>query len=88
MGETIHKTLLAAPGASADALFQLGLKLSTGGGSDGHEPDPTAALALFDLAARFGSIEAKIYHHELSVEMDPADVAEARQLAREWLAGV
>ena len=88
MGETIHRARLAAPGASADELFQLGLKLSTRDGRGGLAPDPLAALALFDLAARYGSIEAKIYRHELSVEMDPADVAEARLLAREWLAGV
>lgn len=82
MSETTVKA--PAPGVSADDLFQMGLKLSTGG-CDGIEPDPIAALALFDMAARHGSIEAKIYRRELSEEMDPDDIAEARRLAREWL---
>jgi len=44
-----------------------------------------AALALFDMAARSGLIEAKIYRRELSDEMDPDDILEARRLVREWL---
>ncbi|HLZ83793.1 MAG TPA: sel1 repeat family protein [Caulobacteraceae bacterium] len=81
MSETTVKA--PAPGESADTLFQMGLKLSTGG-----EADPIVALALFDMAARFGSIEAKIYRRELSDEMNPDDILEARQLVREWLGSV
>lgn len=84
MSETTVKA--PASGISADTLFQMGLRLSTGG--QGVEADPVAALALFDMAARFGSIEAKIYRHELSEEMDPDDILEARRLAREWLGSV
>ena len=80
MSETSVKA--PAPGIGADMLFQMGLKLSTGG--EGVEIDPIGALALFDMAARFGSIEAKIYRRELSDEMDPEDILEARRLAREW----
>jgi TPR repeat protein len=69
---------------SADSLFRMGLSLSTPGA--GMQNDPVAAHALFDLAARLGSIEAKIYRRELGDEMDPADVAEAQKIAREWLA--
>jgi hypothetical protein len=69
---------------SADSLFQLGLRLSTPG--EGVH-DPISAHALFDLAARLGSIEAKIYRRELGDEMDPADIAEAHEIVREWLAG-
>ena len=76
---------LRASHPSADSLFQLGLRLSTPG-EGAH--DPITAHALFDLAARLGSIEAKVYRRELSDEMDPADIAEAREIAREWLAGV
>ncbi len=71
---------------SADSLFRLGLRLSTPG--PGVANDPVAAHALFDLAARQGSIEAKIYRHELSEEMEPADITEAREMVREWLAGL
>jgi hypothetical protein len=80
MGETTVKA--PTPGVSADGLFQMGLKLSTGG--EGVEADRIAALALFDMAARCGSIEAKIYRHELSEEMSPDDVVEAHRLARAW----
>jgi TPR repeat protein len=69
---------------NADALFRLGLKLSTG--SPGEAPDKVTAHALFDLAARQGSIEAKVYRRELSEEMDLAEVVDARRIAQEWLA--
>ena len=85
MSQAVLKSRLPAPGASADALFQMGLKLSMHG-EGGIEPDSRSALALFDLAARFGSIEAKIYRRELSVEMEQADIDEARKIASEWLA--
>ena len=85
MSETTLKA--PAPGVSADTLFQMGLRLSTGA-EGGLEADPIAALALFDMAARFGSIEAKIYRRELSDEMDPDDILESRRLVREWLGSV
>jgi hypothetical protein len=85
MSETTVKA--PASGVSADTLFQMGLGLSTGGEA-GVEIDPIAALALFDMAARLGSIEAKIYRRELSDEMEPDDILEARRLAREWLGSV
>jgi len=65
----------------------MGLKLSTVG-QPGGDVDPVAALALFDMAARYGSIEAKIYRRELSDEMDPGDILEARRLVREWMGSV
>jgi len=86
MSQAVLKARLPAPGASADALFQMGLKLSMHG-EGGIAQDSRAALALFDLAARFGSIEAKIYRRELREEMDPADIVEARKIASDWLAG-
>lgn len=70
---------------TADALFHMGLNLTTEAG--GAAFDWVAAHALFDLAARQGSIEAKVYRRELSEEMDLADVIDARRLAQEWLAG-
>ncbi|MEO8811397.1 MAG: sel1 repeat family protein [Caulobacteraceae bacterium] len=68
---------------SGDELFRLGLRYSTGQG--GTPVDYVSAHTLFNLAAREGSLEAKIYRKELSEEMDPADVADAQRAAREWL---
>jgi hypothetical protein len=70
---------------TADTLFRMGLDLTIEAG--GATFDSVAAHALFDLAARQGSIEAKIYRRELGEEMDVADVIDARRLAQEWLAG-
>ena len=69
--------------ANADALFRLGLRFSTAVGGDAE--DAVTAHALFDIAARLGSLEAKVYRHELGDEMDPDDVAEANRAVREWL---
>jgi TPR repeat protein len=75
---------LPVPGASGDELFRLGLLYSTGQG--GAPLDYVSAHMLFNLAAMRGSLEAKVYRKELSLEMDQADVAEAQRAAREWLA--
>jgi TPR repeat protein len=75
---------LPTPGASGDELFRLGLLYSTGQG--GAPLDYVSAHMLFNLAAMRGSVEAKVYRKELSLEMDHADVAEAQRAAREWLA--
>jgi TPR repeat protein len=75
---------LPTPAASGDELFRLGLLYSTGQG--GAPLDYVSAHMLFNLAAMRGSIEAKVYRKELSLEMDHADVAEAQRAAREWLA--
>ena len=69
---------------NADALFRLGLRYSTRASGDAE--DSVTAHALFDLAARLGSLEAKVYRRELGDEMDPDDVAEANRVVREWLA--
>jgi len=75
---------LPTPGASGDELFRLGLLYSTGQG--GAPLDYVSAHMLFNLAAMRGSLEAKVYRKELSLEMDHAEVAEAQRAAREWLA--
>ena len=69
---------------SGDELFRLGLLYSTGQG--GAPLDYVSAHMLFNLAAMRGSLEAKVYRKELSMEMDHAEVAEAQRAAREWLA--
>lgn len=77
---------LPLPGAntSGDELFRMGLLYSTGQG--GAPLDYVSAHMLFNLAAMRGSLEAKIYRKELSLEMASNDVAEAQRAAREWLA--
>lgn len=72
----------AAP--SAATLFELGLRLSAPWA--GRRRDRVTALALFDIAARLGSIEAKIYRHELADELGLDEVAAAQAMARDWLA--
>ena len=75
---------LPTPGVKprGEELFRRGLRHATGLGAP---VDLISAHALFDLAARLGSIEAKVYRKELGVEMDPSDVAEAQRIARDWL---
>jgi TPR repeat protein len=68
---------------SGEQLFRRGLGYATGLGAP---VDLVSAHALFDLAARLGSLEAKIYRRKIGDEMDPCDVAEAQRLARAWLA--
>jgi hypothetical protein len=67
-----------------DELFRQGLRLSAPGPEG--TPDPVAAHALFDLAARAGSLEAKIYRRELEEEMDRVQIVRAQAIARAWLA--
>jgi TPR repeat protein len=67
---------------SGNELFRLGLAHAS---RQGTARDLIAAHALLDLAARFGSLEARVYRKNLDLEMDPTDVAESQRLAREWL---
>jgi TPR repeat protein len=67
---------------SSAELFRLGMGFATGVGAP---VDLVSAHALFDLAARFGSLEAKIYRRELGDELDPGQLAEAQRISREWL---
>lgn len=67
---------------SADALFELGLRYSTGRDCP---VDFVTAHKWFNLAALKGNIAAREYRKELSDEMTKAEVAEAQKLAREWL---
>ena len=81
--ETKPRLLSRALRPGPDELFQLGFQLSRRSG--GPAADRLTAYALFDLAARQGSIEAKVYRHELSGEMEPSEIVDAQQLARVWL---
>ena len=70
--ETKPRLLSRALRPCPDELFQLGFQLSRRSG--GPAADRLTAYALFDLAARQGSIEAKVYRHELSGEMCGATI--------------
>ena len=74
---------LPTASSSGDDLFRMGLLYSTGQG--GAPLDYVSAHMLFNLAAMRGSVEAKLYRRELSLEMVQGDVAEAQRAAREWL---
>jgi TPR repeat protein len=84
MLDTVFQTRLPLPGphASGKELFRLGMSYATGLGAP---MDLVSAHALFDLAARRGSLEAKVYRKELGLEMDSADVAEAQRVVGDWL---
>lgn len=72
----------AAQTGTPDALFELGLKYSTGREVDA---DLVTAHKWFNLAALRGNKAALDYRKELAREMSEFDVAEAQRLAREWL---
>ena len=69
---------------SADALFELGLRYSTGRDC---AVDFVTAHKWFNLAALKGNMAAREYRKDLAGEMSKAEVAEAQRLAREWLKG-
>jgi TPR repeat protein len=87
MSQAVLESRLPPPSSRPHGgeLFRLGLNYATGLGAP---VDLISAHALFDLAARFGSLEAKIYRREIGEEMDQADVAEAQRVARDWLARI
>jgi TPR repeat protein len=84
MAQAVLESRLPPPSSkpSGEELFRLGMTYATGLGAP---VDLISAHALFDLAARFGSLEAKIYRREIGDEMDPSDVADAQRVVREWL---
>ncbi|MEQ8283176.1 MAG: hypothetical protein RIC04_09595 [Parvibaculum sp.] len=81
--DEIGKGELAGDVGKCDALYNLGLMYSTGRGVD---VDLVTAHKWFNLAAMQGSDAARMCRAELTVEMTPAQIAEAQRQAREWLA--
>ena len=73
---------ISATTATAEALFEIGMKYCTG-----HVVSQNFVMAhkWFNLAAMKGSETAKQYRCEISREMSPHDVADAQRLARAWL---
>ena len=75
------KAELAAAGGAVEALYQLGLRYSTG---HGVPQDLVIAHKWFNLAAMSGSREARGIRAEIAQDMTPEQIAEAQRLAREW----
>jgi TPR repeat protein len=68
---------------SGDALFELGIKYSTG---CSVPADLVSAHKWFNLAAVRGKGEAIRYRREIAAEMSEAEIAAAQRAARDWLA--
>ena len=68
--------------ASGDALFELGIKYSTG---RSVPADLVSAHKWFNLAAMRGSEIAKSWRAQISAEMNARQIAEAQRQAREFL---
>jgi len=73
----------ASPAAAGpDSLFHLGLRYCTG---QEVPRNLVEAHKWFNLAAMGGDRRALEYRSEISLEMSPAEVAEAQRQARSWL---
>ncbi len=68
---------------SGDDLFRLGMLYSSGSG--GCPMDRVSAHVIFNLAAMKGSIEARVYRREMSMEMEREEIAEAQKAARRYI---
>lgn len=83
-GTPEHAALpLPTPSMDGDALFRLGLAYSSG--LDGCPIDRVSAHMIFNLAAMRGSVEARTYRRDLSLEMEHDEIAEAQRAARRWI---
>lgn len=79
----IESRLADAAIGSVDALFDLGIAFSTGGG--GLDVDLIEAHKWFNLAALNGSEEAMMCRADISDDMTAREIAEAQKQARAWL---
>jgi len=71
-----------AGGASADALYELGLVYALG---RDVSCDLVEAHKWFNIAAMRGNRDARRMRAEIAEDMDRADLMKAQRLAREWL---
>lgn len=74
---------LPTPDMDGDALFRLGMLYSSGSG--GCPMDRVSAHMIFNLAAMKGSVEARVYRREMSMEMEREEIAEAQKAARRYI---
>ena len=70
-------------GANAEDLFRLGLMYSTE--LEDRGPDYVEAHKWFNLAAMMGSLPAKAYREEITLEMSAQDLTMAQKAARGWM---
>ena len=70
-------------GASAEDLFRLGLMYSTE--LEDRGPDYIEAHKWFNLAAMMGSLPAKAYREEITLEMSTSELTLAQRAARGWM---
>lgn len=70
-------------GASAEDLFRLGLMYSTE--LEDRGPDYVEAHKWFNLAAMMGSLPAKAYREEITLEMSSSELTLAQRAARGWM---
>jgi TPR repeat protein len=68
---------------SGDALFELGIKYSTGGSKPA---DLVSAHKWFNLAALRGKSDAIRHRREIAAELSEAEISAAQKAARDWLA--
>lgn len=78
----IEMAQMSTSGGQSEALFNLGLKYSTG---LDIEADMITAHKWFNLATLAGNDRAKDYRAEISRELSSDEVFEAQKLAREWV---
>ena len=69
--------------ATHQDLFKLGLMFSTD--IEDRGPNYVEAHKWFNLAAMMGSMPAKAYRAEITLEMSRSDVSLAQRAARGWL---
>ena len=73
---------LAPAGASADALYELGLMYAAG---RDVPMDLVSAHKWLNIAAARGNTDARRMRTELSAEMTRAEIVEAQKQARQWM---
>jgi TPR repeat protein len=82
--EFLFRSRLAdAERGDVDALFELGVTSSTGGG--GVTVDLVEAHKWFNLAALSGCTRGQECRAEIALEMTAREIAEAQRQARAWL---
>ena len=81
----LRSRLADAERGKVEALYDLGVSYSTGGG--GVDVDLVEAHKWFNLAALSGDTRAQACRAEISVEMTAREIAEAQKQARAWLGG-
>ena len=79
----IRSRLNDAARGDVEALFELGVTYSTGGG--GLAVDLIEAHKWFNLAALSGDTRSQQCRAEISIEMSAREIAEAQRQARAWI---